>query len=67
MIFFPSREAHDKSRESWIPATEIVLHADTSYTVRFSKPLTIAQLREAEANRPKSQIPSSKFGRTRTP
>jgi hypothetical protein len=67
MVFFPSRAAHDKSRESWIPATEIVLHADTSYIVRFSKPLTITQLRELEAKRPKPQLSPSKFGSTRTP
>lgn len=60
MVFSPSRQS-DKYSQSWIPATKIDLYADSSYAIKFSKPRTSEQIKEAEANRSESQFPPSRL------
>jgi hypothetical protein len=57
LVFFPSRREQSKTTRTWVAATEVLLHEDRSYSVRFSKPLTAEELRKREAAQPKSQIP----------
>lgn len=58
MVFFPSRSQHGKSNESWLPARELQLNTDRTYSVLFSPPLTDDELKKSEENRPKPQLPS---------
>jgi hypothetical protein len=58
MVFFPGRQKSYKTAQSWLSATRIDLFPDSSYGVQFSKPRTPAEIREAEARRPKPQSPS---------
>ena len=57
LIVFPARAAQAKAYQSWLPATKIILHPDRSYAVQFAKPLTLEEIKEREANRPRSQFP----------
>lgn len=57
--FFPARTAQWKSSRSTVTALDIVLYPDSTYSVRFAKPLTLEQLLQAEANRPQSVYPSN--------
>ena len=57
MFFFPSRLGHAKSTESQVPAQAIFLYPDGNYAVRFTKPPTLEELNEFEANLPKSTNP----------
>lgn len=59
IVFYPSQESQTKSVQSWIPATELTLWADSSYAVRFAKPLTADELRQRRATRPLDEIPTS--------
>ena len=60
IVCFPKREA-GKLYKSWIPIQSIDLNDDGTHTLTFSKPLTIAELdnRDAEAKKHqlKSQLP----------
>lgn len=48
MVCFPSRSRHDKGNESWLPATELQLNNDRTYSVLFSPPLTDDELKKTE-------------------
>jgi hypothetical protein len=58
--FIPSRRSPYKAYQSHLSATEVTLYPDTSYAVHFSKPLTREELDEADANRPKDEVPKSR-------
>ena len=58
--FIPSRKLPYKAYQSHLSATELILYPDTSYAVHFSKPHTKEELDEAEANRPKEEVPKSR-------
>ena len=58
MVFFPSRK-HGKVAESWLPATELQLNKDRSYTVTFSPPLTDDELKKLRESRSEPQLPPS--------
>lgn len=48
LCYFPARKLRSKLAESMVQATEINLHRDRSYSVRFSAPITEEQLLQQE-------------------
>ncbi len=54
MVFRPSRQAV-KPEQSWLPATELLLNEDRSYSVKFKPPLTDEEIKKLEENRPPLQ------------
>lgn len=60
VVFVPSRKNAYKGSQSHLSATELILYPDTSYAVHFSRPFTKEELDEAEANRPKEELPKSR-------
>lgn len=56
MVFRPHRQAV-KPEQSWLPATELVLNEDRSYSVKFKPPLTDDEIKKTEKDRPPPQVP----------
>lgn len=65
IVCFPNRRS-GRTSHSWIPIESIELSEDGTYTVKFQKPLTPAELdareKEAAENRREPQIPRSTPG-----
>lgn len=57
IVFSPSRKTHRKSNESWVKARELYLFSDSTYAVRFDKPISKTELDRIEAKQPKSELP----------
>jgi hypothetical protein len=57
VVFFPA-QPHTKPSETWLSATELVVHDDRGYSARFSPPPTDEQLKERQKSRPASRPPS---------
>jgi hypothetical protein len=56
LVFFPSRK-HGKLVESWLPATELQLNSDRTYSVTFSPSFIEDELRQLEESRTEPQLP----------
>jgi len=56
MVFRPHRQAV-KPEQSWLPATELLLNEDRSYSVKFKPPLTDEEIKKLEENRTRPQGP----------
>jgi len=61
MFFIPSRLNGAKSKQSQVSAQAIFLYPDGTYAVRFTKPLTLDELKEREARLPKHEYPPANF------
>lgn len=58
MVFRPTGQA-GKPEQSWLAATEFVLHEDRSYSVKFKPPQTGEEIKKREETRPPPRYPPS--------
>ena len=59
MVFFSSRQNYGADN-AWLPATELQIDKDRTYSVKFKAPLTDEERKKLEANRPAAQFPADK-------